>query len=242
MSAVTLSIASLQAGYTPNVPIVRNASLTLNSGEILTVVGPNGAGKSTLLKAIAGLIPISSGTITLQGRSIVGVEAHRMIQLGVAFVPQTANVFATLSIQDNLRVAAHSLSRLPKGKVEALYEMFPDLADRRRRPAGELSGGQRQMLAIARALIATPSIVMLDEPTAGLSPKAVMEVFEMLRKLARDGIAILLVEQNARLALRMSDRGLVLVDGTNRMSGEASKLLEDPELVASYLGKSRRSA
>src|SRR6185312_15818250 len=124
MSAVTLSIASLQAGYTPNVPIVRNASLTLNSGEILTVVGPNGAGKSTLLKAIAGLIPISSGTITLQGRSIVGVQAHRMIQLGVAFVPQTANVFATLSIQDNLRVAAHSLSRLPKGKVESLYEMF----------------------------------------------------------------------------------------------------------------------
>jgi branched-chain amino acid transport system ATP-binding protein len=241
MSVPTLVVTALQAGYMPNLPIVRSASLALSAGEILTIVGPNGAGKSTLLKAIAGLVPISTGDVLLRGQSLLRVAAHRMIGLGVAFVPQTANVFATLTIQENLRVAAHSLRHIPPNKIEELYAMFPDLALRRRRSASELSGGQRQMLAIARALIAKPSVVMLDEPTAGLSPKAATQVFSTLRQLANSGIAILLVEQNARSALKMSDRGIVLVDGANRMEDRAANLLDDPQLVQSYLGPSRRA-
>jgi branched-chain amino acid transport system ATP-binding protein len=241
MTLPALAVSALQAGYLPHIPIVRSTSLTLSGGEILTIIGPNGAGKSTLLKAIAGLVPISAGEVLLRGQSLVHTAAHRMIRIGIAFVRQSANVFATLTIQENLHVAAHSLPHFPKDRAEELYAMFPDLAERRRRLARELSGGQRQMLAMARALIVEPSVMMLDEPTAGLSPKAAAQVFATLRKLADGGIAILLVEQNARLALRTADRGLVLVEGANRMEDRSAKLLDDPQLIASYVGTPRRT-
>jgi branched-chain amino acid transport system ATP-binding protein len=242
MNTSSLVVSSLQAGYVAGLPIVRGATLALSAGEILTIVGPNGAGKSTLLKAIAGLVGFSAGDVLLRGQSLRRVAAHRIIRLGLAFVPQAGNVFATLTVQENLRVAAHSLCQVPGAKIEDLYTMFPDLAERRRLPAGVLSGGQRQMLAIARALITSPSVMMLDEPTAGLSPRAAAQVFATLRQLAGSGIAVLLVEQNVRAALQMSDRGLVLVEGANWMEGPSAKLLEDPELIQSYLGKSRRRA
>jgi branched-chain amino acid transport system ATP-binding protein len=242
MSEALLAVDDLVAGYDPAVPIVRGASLAVAKGEILAVLGPNGAGKSTLIKAVAGLVPVTSGRVTLAGRDITAVPAHRMVRHGLGFVPQTENVFAGLSIADNLRLAAGILpAALRAGRIVAMLDLFPDLATRPSLLAGRLSGGQRQMLAIARALVVSPSLVLLDEPSAGLSPKLVGEVFGMLAAVRETGVTIVLVEQNARAALSLADRAVVLVEGRQRHEGAASTLLSDPEVAAAYLGGVRQA-
>lgn len=232
-----LSAQSVVAGYVKGLPIVHGASLTVSRGEVVTVIGPNGAGKSTLMKAIAGLVGIESGTISLAGLSMTGLEPDRIVQAGLGFVPQTGNVFTTLTIHENLRVGGHLLrTGEMSARLERAYSMFPVLADKRRDRARALSGGQRQMLAIARALMTDPALIMLDEPTAGLAPKVVQEVFDRLRVLASSGVAVLMVEQNAKGALRNSDRAYVLVEGRNFIDGSAQKLLTDPAVGAAFLG------
>jgi branched-chain amino acid transport system ATP-binding protein len=238
MSEPVLLVRDLVAGYEPGVPIVRGASITVNKGEIVVVLGPNGAGKSSFIKAIAGLVPVSGGTVMLDGRDITAAPAHRMVRLGLAFVPQTENIFPLLSVEDNLKVAAGILkpSEIPD-RIDEMYAAFPDLVRQRRIAAGNLSGGQRQMLAVARALIVRPKVLVLDEPSAGLSPKYVATVFEMLAKVRKSGVTILLVEQNAKAALAIGDRAYVLVDGKDRHQGVASELWNDPVVAELYLGR-----
>jgi branched-chain amino acid transport system ATP-binding protein len=238
MSEPVLLVRDLVAGYEPGVPIVRGASITVNKGEIVVVLGPNGAGKSSFIKAIAGLVPVSGGTVMLDGKDITAAPAHRMVRLGLAFVPQTENIFPLLSVEDNLKVAAGILkpSEIPD-RIDEMYAAFPDLVRQRRIAAGNLSGGQRQMLAVARALIVRPKVLVLDEPSAGLSPKYVAMVFEMLAKVRKSGVTILLVEQNAKAALAIGDRAYVLVDGKDRHQGVASELWNDPVVAELYLGR-----
>jgi branched-chain amino acid transport system ATP-binding protein len=201
------------------------------------VLGPNGAGKSSLIKAIAGLVPIEGGRVLLDGADITHAPAHRMVHQGLAFVPQTENVFTLMSVEDNLRIAGGILSRpLCAQRIAATYETFPDLARQRRLDAGRLSGGQRQMLAVARALMVSPRVLMLDEPSAGLSPKLVEQVFAKLAEIRRSDVTIVLVEQNARAALALGDRAYVLVEGQNRHEGPAAALWNDPVVAELYLG------
>ena len=237
MTAV-LAVENLVAGYEPDVPIVRGTSLRVAAGEILAVLGPNGAGKSTAVKAVAGLVPVTAGIVRLDGTDITRVPAHRRLGLGMAFVPQTDNVFASMSVADNLRLAGDQLPDRHEAErqIGAMYDIFPDLVRQRRLLAGRLSGGQRQMLAIARALMVRPRLLLLDEPSAGLSPKLVSEVFERLQAIRAQGLAILLVEQNVRAALRIADRAVVLVAGQNRHEGQAAALATDPDLAGLYFG------
>ena len=235
MSAA-LVVEALEAGYEPGLPIVRGASLAVAAGEIFALLGPNGAGKSTLIKAVAGLVPISGGRISLRGRDIMGRPAHRLPHEGLGFVPQTENVFVNLTIADNLDLAASVLKVPKRQRLEALYGLFPDLARQRGLLAGRLSGGQRQMLAVARALVGNPKVLMLDEPSAGLSPKLVGLVFEKLMEVRAGGVTILLVEQNVKAALAIADRAAVLVEGRERIVGTGAALARDPEVAALYLG------
>jgi ABC-type branched-subunit amino acid transport system ATPase component len=231
------------AGYVKGLPIVHGASLHVMRGEVVTIIGPNGAGKSTLMKAIAGLIGIESGRVTLLGREVTGQPAEAVVAAGLGYVPQTGNVFTTLTIHENLRVGGHLLrSGEMTARLERAYQTFPVLAAKRRDRARTLSGGQRQMLAIARALMTDPAVVMLDEPTAGLAPKVVQEVFDRLRVLAAGGVGVLIVEQNAKGALRNADRGVVLVEGRNHLDGAAAALLADPAVGAAFLGGAARRA
>lgn len=240
MSQTVLDVRDLEAGYEPGVPILRGASITVDKGEIVVVLGPNGAGKSTLIKAIAGLVPITGGTVLLDGKDITAAPAHTMVRLGLAFVPQTENIFPLMSVEDNLNVACGILKpRETPARIEEMYAAFPDLARQRRTAAGNLSGGQRQMLAVARALIVHPKVLVLDEPSAGLSPKFVSMVFEMLAGIRKSGVTILLVEQNAKAALAIGDRAYVLVEGKDRHEGIASELWNDPVVAELYLGQRR---
>jgi branched-chain amino acid transport system ATP-binding protein len=232
-----LAIEALEAGYEPGLPIVRGASVAVPKRGIVALLGPNGAGKSTLVKAAAGLVPVSAGRVLLEGRDITRIPAHRLVHEGLAFVPQTENVFANLSIADNLELAAALLRVDRKRRIAEMFELFPDLARQRRLAAGRLSGGQRQMLAVARALIGAPRVLMLDEPSAGLSPLLVQQVFERLRAVREGGMAILLVEQNVKAALALADAATVLVEGRDRLSGEARALAADPRLKGLYLGE-----
>ena len=235
-----LQVDALEAGYEPGLPIVRGASLSVAQGEIVAVLGPNGAGKSTLVKAVAGLEPVSAGRVLLLGQDITRVPAHRMVFEGLAFVPQTENVFANLTIAENLELAAALLKakgRQRAQRLEPVYAMFPDLARQRTLEAGRLSGGQRQMLAVARALIAQPRLLILDEPSAGLSPKLVGEVFAMLREVRASGVTVLLVEQNVKAALALADRAAVLVEGRERVVAPSAELRGDARLAALYLGR-----
>jgi branched-chain amino acid transport system ATP-binding protein len=234
---LVLATTALVAGYERDLPIVRGIDFTLGANELVVILGPNGAGKSTFVKAIAGLVPIHAGAAMLGDVDITSVPAEEKLRHGLAFVPQTENVFATLSINDNLQVAADILPRDKRSRrIAELYAMFPDLADRTWRRAGQLSGGQRQMLAIARALIVEPSVLILDEPSAGLSPKVVAEVFAKLRAINRDGVAIVLVEQNVKAALAIADRAVILVEGRLRHEGTAAGLADDPIVAELYLG------
>lgn len=233
-----LEVTGLVAGYEPGLPIARGVSFSVRSGEILAVLGPNGAGKSTAVKAVAGLVRVTEGSVRLAGADLTPTPAHRRLALGMAFVPQTDNVFATMTVADNLRVAADRLAdrREAARRTASMYAAFPDLARQRTLLAGRLSGGQRQMLAVARALMAAPRVLLLDEPSAGLSPKLVDDVFGRLAAIRADGLAIVLVEQNVRAALRIADRALVLVEGRNRHEGPAAALAASPELAALYFG------
>lgn len=238
---VDLAVRGLVAGYEKSLPIVKGVDLDLRRGEIVALLGPNGAGKSTLVKAIAGVVPSFSGTVAISDVDITAYPAHRRVLRGLSFVPQTDNVFVTLSILENLQLSAGILpSASRKSCIDAAFAMFPDLGARRSMSAGGLSGGQRQMLATARALIAEPSILVLDEPSAGLSPKLVHDVFETLRAIRESGVAILLVEQNVRAALAIADRGIILCEGRLRHQATASALSADPHLGALFLGSRQR--
>ncbi len=237
MTTEALLIDNLVAGYEPSLPIVRGASLSVRSGEIVAILGPNGAGKSTLVKAVAGLVPVSSGRTLLFGQDITGVAAHRMVFQGLAFVPQTENVFVNLSIAENLELAAALVKADRQERLQPVYAMFPDLARQHALRAGQLSGGQRQMLALARALITRPRVLILDEPSAGLSPKLVGLVFDKLREVRDSGVTVLLVEQNVKAALALADRAAVLVEGRERIVAGAAQLLGDKRIAALYLGR-----
>ena len=232
-----LQIECLQAGYEPGLPIVRGASLTVQPGEIVAILGPNGAGKSTLVKAVAGLVPISAGSVYLHGQDITRTPAHRLVFEGLAFVPQTENVFANLTIAENLELAAALLKADRRERLAPVYAMFPDLQRQRSLLAGRLSGGQRQMLAVARALIARPRVLVLDEPSAGLSPKLVGEVLAQLRRVRESGVTVLLVEQNVKAALALADRAAVLVEGRERIVASSAELTRDARMAELYLGR-----
>jgi len=233
-----LEARAIVAGYEPGVPIVRGASFSLHAGEILVLLGPNGAGKSTLAKAVAGLVRLEGGEVRLADRSLADVPAHDRIRHGLAFVPQTGNVFSGLTVAENLNIAVAILPRRARAeRISAVFSLFPDLATARRGAAGRLSGGQRQMLAIARALAVGPSALVLDEPSAGLSPKLVETVMAKLREVRASGVAVLLVEQNARAALAVADRAMILAEGRVAHEGAGASLLDDPAVAALYLGR-----
>lgn len=237
-----LDVRGLVAGYEPGLNIVRGASIHANEAEIVVILGPNGAGKSSLIKAIAGLVPVSTGQVLLDGQDITATPAHLMVRKGLAFVPQTENIFPLLTVEENLRVAGGILARSEVSpRIDEMFGMFPDLARQRRLAAGSLSGGQRQMLAVARALIVRPRVLMLDEPSAGLSPKFVEMVFAQLSQIRRAGLTIVLVEQNAKAALAIGDRAYVLVEGREAHEGVARSLWDDPVVAELYLGHRRAS-
>ena len=232
-----LTTKGLFAGYERDLPIVRGIDFAVAEGEFVVVLGPNGAGKSTFVKAIAGIVPAFGGSVALRGRDITDLPAHLKIAQGLAFVPQTENIFTTMTIAENLELAADILPRhLRRARIERVEAMFPDLAKRPRLRAGQLSGGQRQMLAVARALIVEPKVLILDEPSAGLSPRIVGEVFANLRAINQSGVTIILVEQNVKAALAIADRGVVLVEGQLRHEGPAATLVSDPLIAELYLG------
>jgi branched-chain amino acid transport system ATP-binding protein len=228
---------NVTAGYEVGVPIVRGVSVSVAAGEIVVILGPNGAGKSTLIKAIVGLVPKFSGNVMLGPLDITMLAAHDMVRNGIAFVPQIENVFTAMSVNDNLSLAAAILPRQQRTeRIEEVSLLFPDLAARRSLPAGRLSGGQRQMLAIARALMVKPKLLILDEASAGLSPKLVETVFAKLKDIHDAGVTLLLVEQNVRAALAIAERAYVMVDGVNRHEGTAAELRKDPAIADLYLG------
>ena len=236
-SRVALSVDALVAGYEPDLPIVRGVDLSVVHGELLALLGPNGAGKSTLVKAVAGVVPIHAGKVFIGDKDITTLPAHHKIAHGLAFVPQTENIFATLSIRENLKIASAVLPKPRRAqRIEAIYNRFPDLATKPERLAGSLSGGQRQMLAIARALMAEPPVLILDEPSAGLSPKIVAEVFSMLAEINMAGVTVVLVEQNVKAALKIASRAVILVEGRIRHEGTPRDLMDDPLLGKLYLG------
>jgi ABC-type branched-subunit amino acid transport system ATPase component len=237
-----LEVHDLVAGYVRGLPVVHGVSIAVDRREIVTLIGPNGAGKSTLLKAIAGLITSEAGRVRLDGRDVTALPAHEVVASGIGFVPQTGNVFTTLTVHENLKVGAHVIRGSLNARLDRAYASFAPLAARRALRARSLSGGERQMLAIARALMTDPTLLMLDEPTAGLAPRVVDDVFRQLRGLAEAGIAVLMVEQNAKAALRASDRGYVLAEGRNRFAGSARALLDDPAVAEAFLGGARPRA
>ncbi len=237
-----LDVRDVVGGYVPTLPILHGMSLEVLEGEIVTVLGPNGAGKSTLIKAIAGLISVTSGSIRFRGRDITGMETHELIREGVGYVPQTENVFAKLSVDENLALGALHHRQDMEARRAGLFELFPDLERLRTLSAGKLSGGQRQMVAVGRALMAEPKLLMLDEPSAGLSPKLTQVVFQQLLKIRDTGVTILMIEQNARAGLEVSDRGYVLAEGRDRVHGDAASLLDNPEVSDLYMGGNSRMA
>lgn len=242
MSTSTLTVEHLCAGYVRNMPIIQDVNLKTETEEIVCIVGPNGAGKSTLLKAIAGLLVIDSGSIQLGDRAITGIRPDKLSQSGIALVPQIDNIFRTLSIEQNLALAARRCRGNRSERIKAMTALFPVLEEKFKSKAGSLSGGQRQFLAIAMALIAQPSLLLLDEPSAGLSPKAAESVLGLLRGIAQSGVAILMVEQNVKAGLRFSDRAYIMAEGRNQYDGQANTLLHDPVLGQIYLGARREES
>lgn len=237
MNKTILECNAVAAGYVKGLNILQGVDLVVYENEIVSIIGPNGAGKSTLLKAIMGLINISGGRFFIEGQEKTNLATYKIVNLGVGYVPQVANVFPSLTIEENLEIGSWSLKTNKKKSLERIYEDFEILKDRKRDKAGNLSGGQRQILALARALITSPQILLLDEPSAGLSPVAINEVFSKVKDINESGVAILLVEQNAKRALSFSDRGYVLDQGRNAYQGSGEELLNDPRVIDLYLGK-----
>jgi ABC-type branched-subunit amino acid transport system ATPase component len=227
---------NLVAGYLPGVNILNGADLYCAENELVGIIGPNGAGKSTLLKALFGLVKVGSGTVTLKGEDITNERADTLVAKGIGFVPQTNNVFPSLTIQENLEVGVYQRPSTFKKRFEFVSELFPALYDRRAQRAGSLSGGERQMVAMGRALMMEPSVLLLDEPSAGLSPVLQDEVFVQTRRINRAGVSVIMVEQNARRCLQICDRGYVLDQGRNAYTGSGSDLANDPKVIELYLG------
>ena len=240
-NAAVLETRELVAGYIPEVDILQGVNVTVAEGEIVTIAGPNGAGKSTLVRSICGLLPPRSGRVLYRGQDISRAKAHAIARKGVGYVPQLDNVFVSMTVDENLEMGAIARpdTRL-RERLAAVYELFPRLAERRRQRAGTLSGGERQMLAMARTLIPEPDVLVLDEPSSGLAPTLVAAVFERILAINQTGVTILMVEQNARRALAMSSRGYLLDLGRNRFEGPGRELLEDPKVIELYLGVARR--
>ncbi len=216
--------------------VLHGVSVELESGELVTIIGPNGAGKSTLLKTIFGLLKPKEGRILFSGEEITGLPPHRIVRRGMCYVPQVDNVFPSLTVEENLQMGAFILKDGIKERLARVYELFPVLRERRRQRAGKMSGGERQMVAMGRALMLDPQALLLDEPTAALAPNLVEQVFKSILRIRESGVAILMVEQNARESLAISDRGYVLVDGANRYSGTGQELLADEDIGRLFLG------
>ncbi len=237
MNSPVLECNGIAAGYVKGLDILQGVDLLVNENEIVSIIGPNGAGKSTLLKAIMGIIKISAGRFYINSFEKTGMSTHKIVNEGVGYVPQIENVFPSLTVEENLEIGSWIVEKNKKNIISNIFSEFPMLKERRKNKAGNLSGGQRQILALARALSTSPNILLLDEPSAGLSPVAIAEVFEIIKNINDKGVAILLVEQNAKRALKFSDRGYVLDQGRNAYQGAGEDLLNDPRVVDLYLGK-----
>jgi branched-chain amino acid transport system ATP-binding protein len=237
MNKAMIEVNGLAAGYVKGLNILQGIDLVIKESEIISIIGPNGAGKSTLLKAIMGLIPISGGRLYVNNTQIINVKSHELVKKGIGYVPQVLNVFPTLTVEENLEIGLWTKTKDTRENKKEIFEMFPILFTKKREKAGNLSGGQRQLLALGRALISKPNVLLLDEPSAGLSPIAIDEVFKSIKEINNEGVSILLVEQNAKRALSFCDRGYVLDQGKNSYTGSGKDLLDDPNVIDLYLGK-----
>lgn len=227
---------AMAGGYGKGANILNGCTIAAEKGQIAVIVGPNGAGKSTAMKAIFGMLDLRQGSVRLNGEDITRLTPQARVAKGMAFVPQVRNIFPSMTVEENLEMGAFLRRDDISGTIEQVYGLFPILRDKRRQPAGELSGGQRQQVAVGRALMTQPSVLMLDEPTAGVSPIVMDELFDRIIEVARQGITILMVEQNARQALEIADKGYVLVQGANAYTGTGKELLADPQVRKSFLG------
>jgi neutral amino acid transport system ATP-binding protein len=236
---VLLSTEDLVSGYVPEVDILNGVSISVREGEIVTVVGPNGAGKSTLIKTIFGLLEPRKGRVTFEGEDISGLKPHTITRRGLSYVPQLDNIFPSLTVEENLEMGALDKSHT-RERMNDMYELFPRCGERQTQVAGTMSGGERQMVAMARALMPNPRVLLLDEPSAGLAPAFVEAIFQKIEDINKAGVTLVMVEQNARRALAMSDRGYVLDVGVNRFEGPGRELLEDPKVAELYLGGTAR--
>ena len=231
-----LSGKNMVAAYDQSVPILNQCTVEVKKGELAVIVGPNGAGKSTAMKVLLGMLKPSAGSVTLEGRDITQLSVQKRIRLGLAFVPQTDNVFPTMTVRENLEMGAYLRTDDISRTLEEVYDLFPILSDRQKQVVGTLSGGQRQQAAFGRAMMTRPTVMLLDEPTAGVSPKIMDEIFDNILNLKKTGRSVLMVEQNARQALEIADKGFVLVSGRNEHTGSGKELLANPEVRKSFLG------
>ena len=236
MTDYILEVEEVYAGYVKDLNILQGINFRVAPGELVTVIGPNGAGKSTLAKAIFGLLTLNQGTIRFQGENITGLKSNQIVRKGMCYVPQIQNIFPSLSVEENLEMGAFIRQGSLQSLKKSIYDMFPRLRERRNQKAGTLSGGERQMLAMGRALMLDPDLLLLDEPSAALSPILVKGVFEQIKAINQMGKAIVLVEQNAKKALMMADRGYVLENGCDRFEGTGTELLNNPKVAELYLG------
>jgi len=233
---IVVETKGLYAGYLPGVNILNDCNIVVEQGELIGIIGPNGAGKSTLLKAIFGLVNVREGSITLNGEDITGLKANKLVSKGVAFVPQTNNVFPSLTIEENLEMGVFQMPKRFQERFDFVTSVFPELGKRRAQRAGSLSGGERQMVAMGRALMVDPKVLLLDEPSAGLSPVRQDEAFLHVRSVNEAGVTVIIVEQNARRCLQICDRAYVLDQGKDAYTGTGRELLADPKMVELYLG------